>query len=101
MKCLKEIRACPSEKVTQSIAQLKCSCTNARSTGNKQEELEAILQLESYSLIAVTETWWDEMHNWSIAIDGHKLFRRDRQRRRGEGVALYVKKSGLTAQSCL
>ena len=101
MKCLKEIRACSSKKVTQSIAQLKCLCTNAHSTGNRQEELEAILQLESYNLIAITETWWDEMHNWSIAIDGYKLFRRDRHGRRGGGVALYVKKSGLTAQSCV
>ncbi|GAB0209890.1 hypothetical protein GRJ2_003454700 [Grus japonensis] len=79
------------EKVPGSIAQLKCIYTNARSTGNKQEELEAIVQLENYDIVAITETWWDDSHNWSAAMDGYKLFRRDRQGRRGGGVALYVR----------
>jgi len=61
--------------------------------GNKQEELEATVLLESYDLIAITETWWDESHDWSVAIDGYRLFRRDRQGRRGGGIALYIKKS--------
>ena len=30
-------------------------------------------------------------HNWSAAMDGYKLFRKDRQGRRGGGVALYVR----------
>ena len=29
--------------------------------------------------------------NWSAEMDGHKLFRRDRQGRKGGGVALYIK----------
>ena len=58
--------------------------------GNKQD-LEATMLLESYDLVAITETWWDESHNWSMAIDGYRLFRRDRQWR-GGGVALYIKK---------
>jgi len=45
--------------------------------GNKQEELEATMLLESYNLIALTETWWDESHDWRVAIDGYRLFRRD------------------------
>ncbi|GAB0208942.1 mitochondrial enolase superfamily member 1 [Grus japonensis] len=48
--------------------------------------------LESYDLVAITETWWDESHDWSAAIDGYRLFRRDRRGRRGRGVALFVKK---------
>ncbi|KAJ7415620.1 hypothetical protein BTVI_37812 [Pitangus sulphuratus] len=67
--------------------------TNARSMGNKQEELEAIVQQESYDMVAITETWWDDSHDWSAAMDGYKLFRKDRQRRRGGGVALYVRES--------
>ena len=59
--------------------------------GNKQEELEAIVQQASYDLVAITETWWDRSHDWSAAMDGYKLFRKDRQGRRGGGVALYVK----------
>ena len=60
--------------------------------GNKQEELEATMLLESYNVVAITETWWDESHDWSAAIDGYRLFRRDRQGRRGGGVALYIKR---------
>jgi len=49
--------------------------------------------LESCDLIAITETWWDESHDWSVAIDGYGLFRRERWGKRGGGVALYIKKS--------
>jgi len=38
------------------IAQLKCPYTNAYSMGNKQEEMETVVQLESYDLIVITET---------------------------------------------
>ncbi|PKU34424.1 nedd4-binding protein 2-like 2 [Limosa lapponica baueri] len=60
--------------------------------GNKQEELEATLLLKSYDLVAITETWWDESHDWRVAIDGYRVFIRDRRGRRGRGVALYIKK---------
>ena len=59
--------------------------------GNKQEELEATVQLENYNLIANTEMWWDELHSWNIGMEGYKLYRRDRQGRSGGGVDLYVK----------
>ncbi|KAK4827222.1 hypothetical protein QYF61_015250 [Mycteria americana] len=78
-------------QVAGSIAQLKCTYTNARSVGNKQEELETIVQLANYDIVAITEAWWDDSHNWHAAMDGYKLFRRDRQGRRGGGVALYVR----------
>jgi len=58
-------------------APLKCLYTNARSMGNKQEELEATVPLESYDLVAITKTWWDESHDWSAATTGYGLFRRD------------------------
>ncbi|GAB0183989.1 hypothetical protein GRJ2_000864200 [Grus japonensis] len=59
--------------------------------GNKHEELEAIVQQDSYDLVAITETWWDDSHDWSAAMDGYKLFRGDGQGRRGGGAALYVR----------
>ena len=68
-----------------STGQLKCICANARSMGNKQEELEAIVQQDRCDLVAITETWWDNSHDWSAAMDGYKIFRRDRQGRRGGG----------------
>ena len=70
---------------------LKCAYTNARSMGNKQEELEAIVRQANCDLAATTETWWDRSHDWNVVIDGYKLFRRDRQGRKGGGVALYIK----------
>ncbi|GAB0209357.1 maestro heat-like repeat-containing protein family member 7 [Grus japonensis] len=85
------IRASPLKKVTESVAQLKCIYTNAHSIGNKQEELEAIVQQENYDIVAITETRWDDLHNWAAAMDDYKLFRRDRQGRRGGEVALYVR----------
>ena len=72
-------------------AQLKCIYTNAHSMDNKQEELEASVWQANCDLVAVMETWWDRSHDWSAAMDGYKLFRRDRQGRRGGGMALYVR----------
>ncbi|KAJ7415501.1 hypothetical protein BTVI_38021 [Pitangus sulphuratus] len=68
-----------------SAAQLKCMYTSAHSMGNKKEELEAIVQKESYDVIAITETWWDASHDWNAAMDGYTIFRRDRQ---GEKVTI-------------
>ena len=49
------IGASPLKMVTGSIAQLKCIYANAFSMGNKQEELEAIVQQENYEIVAITE----------------------------------------------
>ena len=47
-------------------------------------------QLVKYDLIA--ETWWDESLSWSTLTENYRLFRRDRQGRRGGRVAVYVRK---------
>jgi len=78
--------------VTCLTAQLKCLISNAHSMGNKQEEWEATMLLESYDLVTLTETFWDESHDWSAATNGYRLFRRDRRGRRGRGVTLCIKK---------
>ena len=49
------IRATASQKDTQ----LRCFYTNICSMGNKQEELEAIVQSESYDIVAIMEIWWN------------------------------------------
>ena len=49
------------------------------------------MQQANYDLVAITKTWWDHSHDWSAVMDGYKLFRRDRQGRKGGGVALYIK----------
>lgn len=86
------IRKDSSKKVMRSEAQLKCLYVNACSMGNKQDQLEAMVQLENCDLTAITEMWWNESHVWNIGIEGYKLYRRDRQGGKCGGVALYVKK---------
>ncbi|GAB0208910.1 hypothetical protein GRJ2_003356700 [Grus japonensis] len=46
--------------------------------------------LQGYDLIRIMEMWWDGSYDWSVGMEGYRLFRKDRQGRRGEGVALYV-----------
>lgn len=38
-----------------------------------------MVQQENYDIIAITEIWWEDSHNWSAAMDDKELFRRDRQ----------------------
>ncbi|PKU42878.1 adaptin ear-binding coat-associated protein 1 [Limosa lapponica baueri] len=78
------------KKMLKPLARLKCIYTNARSMNNKQGDLEAMMHQENYDIVAIAETWWDASHDWSATIKGYKLFRRDRQERRGGGVAVCV-----------
>ena len=55
---------------TQEEVQLRCLYTNARSMGNKQEELDVIVQSERNYKVAITETWWNGSHSWSAVMDG-------------------------------
>jgi len=64
VKYLKGIKRCSSKNVTQPTAQLKFLYTNASSMGNRQEEMEATVLLESYDLVAITKTWWDVEHGY-------------------------------------
>ncbi|RMC13342.1 hypothetical protein DUI87_10877 [Hirundo rustica rustica] len=52
-----------------------------------------MVQQQSCDVAAIMETWWDDSHGWSTALNGYKIFRRDRQGRRGGGVALYIKQT--------
>ncbi|XP_075302833.1 uncharacterized protein LOC142365677 isoform X1 [Opisthocomus hoazin] len=69
--------------------------------GNKQEELEAIVQQNSYNLVAITETWWDSSCDCHAVMDGYRLFRKDRPTRRGGGVVLYVREQLECIELCL
>lgn len=42
-------------------------------------------------VVTITETWWDDSHDRSAAVDGYKQFRRDKKLRKGSGMALYIK----------
>ena len=72
---------------------LSCYVVNARSL--KKVNAVQLLQTEMIScecdVAAVTETWLSKAVNSNyIAIDGYTLYRRDRARRRGGGIAMYV-----------
>lgn len=50
-------------------------------------------------MIVITETWWDKSHKWNTAVNGYKLFKRDKQssrdregRKSGKGIVLFLKK---------
>ena len=78
--------------LTRLAAQLECIYSSAHSLGNKQEMLESAVLLENLSIVAITETWWNDSYDWSVAIDCYKLFRRGRQGRRGGSAAIYIMK---------
>jgi len=80
---------------------LKCLYTNAHRMENKQEELKICVQSEGHDLVAITETWWDNSHDWHAVLDGYKLFRKDRPTGRGRGVALYVREQLKCIELCL
>ena len=88
-------------KATRPVAKLKCLYTNVLNMENKQEELEIVTQLGKCDLIAIMETRWDESHNWNTLIEDYRLFRGDRQDRRGGGFALHVRRWIDCEELCL
>ncbi|KAF4798215.1 hypothetical protein TURU_068295 [Turdus rufiventris] len=52
--------------------------TNACSMGDKQEEMEDMVQQQNYNVVAIVKTWWDDSH---------------RKWRRGGGVNLYIREA--------
>ena len=59
----------------------KCLYTSTCSMRNKQDELEALVSSQSYNIIGISETWWNDCHNWSAGMEGYRLLRRDGQGR--------------------
>ena len=75
--------------------------TNCRSILNKIDLLKGLTCVEEINIIASTENWLDitgKVFNPEVKIDGSALFHKDRENRRGGGVALYVRD---TLQCCI
>ncbi|XP_051789513.1 uncharacterized protein LOC127529574 [Erpetoichthys calabaricus] len=70
---------------------LKIACLNARSIKNKVSELELYVAEHNYDIIAITETWLNNKDGDECNIEGYTFFRKDRQNRKGGGVAVYAK----------
>lgn len=47
--------------------------------GNKQNELELLVQEGEYSLIDKTEPWWGNSQNWNEATEGSETEREHQQ----------------------
>lgn len=61
-------------KTMKLRAQMKSLYTNSYRMGNKQEELETVVQTENYDVLAIMEMWCDESHNSNTAIPGIQVF---------------------------
>ena len=46
--------------------------------GGKWEELEVHMQLQGHDLTGVTEMQCNSSGNWRAAVEGYRLFRKDR-----------------------
>ncbi|KAK4816349.1 hypothetical protein QYF61_015663 [Mycteria americana] len=71
----------PAKREKEAKAKSKKKCTDK--IGNKHDELEICVQLQGYDLVGIMEAWWDGSHDWSIAMEGYRLFRKDRKGRGG------------------
>lgn len=74
---------------------------NTSNMGNKQGELELCMQLQSYDLMAITETWWDNSHDWNGVMDGFELFKKNRSEGWGGRVTLYMSEQLECMELCL
>ena len=54
------------------------------------KELQMCMCIQGYDVIGITEMWWDGSHDWNIGMDRFKLFRKDRQWKRGGSAALLI-----------
>lgn len=68
----------PAGILIQSNTFIKCLYTCTGTMGNKQEELEICVQLQSFDIILIMEVWRDSSQNWNVEMKGYTLFRRDR-----------------------
>ena len=70
-----ETPVCGHERIrvtaTCKETKLRCLYTNAHSMGNKQEEVGATVWFESYDIVTIMETWWNDSHSWSAVMDGY------------------------------
>ena len=69
-----------------------CVRLNARSTVNKKNELNIMVEDSDPHILGITESWTNtDITVAELGLTGYVMFRRDRIGRRGWGVILYVK----------
>lgn len=78
--------------------------SNVRSMKNKIDDLNSSLLVNKCDIAVITETWLqDNIPSGSLDIPGYDLFRNDRIRRVGGGVAAYIRSDIKTERlsSCM
>ena len=70
--------------------------TNARSIVNKMDELRAIVTIKNPDIVAITETWTNDIVNDEhLQLRGYEIIERkdrnDTERGRGGGILIYAK----------
>ena len=87
----KPITKCPKN---MSEAGYKWVCLNDRSTINKKNELNIMVEDSDPHINGITESWANtDITDAELGLTVYKLFRRDRIGRMGGAVILYVKES--------
>ena len=70
---------------------INCLLLNVRSLRNKINDLSALLLMDSFDIVAMIETWFnDDFSDSELQLDGYTIFRFDRANRRGGGVLLAI-----------
>jgi hypothetical protein len=82
-----------SKAVNNYITFLLLNATSLAKT-HALQHLQADLMQLKVDIALVTETWYNSKHSDDcVALDDFTLFRKDRSKRKGGGVCLYVRKS--------
>ena len=72
-----------------SKEEIKCICLNARSTINKKNELN--IMVDDIKPHRITDSWANnDITDADLGLEGCEMFRKDR---RGGGVLLYIKET--------
>ena len=78
----------------REVHELSVFYINSRSVINKIDTLRGIACVEELDIIGITETWLDIAGKHflpEVGIDGYTFFHKDKESRRGAGVALYIR----------
>ena len=76
---------CKGIQGNTSKAEIKCVCLNARSTINKKNELDIMVDEIKPHIIGITESWANnDISDAELGLEGYVMFSKDRIGRRGE-----------------
>ena len=91
-KKVQEYSTCKGIQGSSSKEEIKCVCLNARSTINKKDELNIMVDDIKPHIIGKTESWANNDITYAeLGLKGYAMFRKDIMGRRGGGVLLYIK----------